>query len=123
MRTLDDTSLTPVERRAVQRLADELRADLGDALRAVWLYGSRARGESRREDSDVDVYVVTEGGRPRDDARVGDIAWRVSEEVGLSPFALSVQVRDPRHVAYKRGVEDFFIAEVDRDKVVLAGAP
>jgi len=41
-----DLSLTPRERRVVARLLGWLRDDLGRDLLAVWLFGSRARGEA-----------------------------------------------------------------------------
>lgn len=38
-------------------IADQARLVYGDELAGVWLYGSRARGDSR-PDSDLDVLVV-----------------------------------------------------------------
>lgn len=122
MRGIEQTSLTPVERRAVERFARTLTEELGDELLSVWLYGSRARGEPGHDESDVDVLVVVRGAEERR-ARVHDLAWQAAEAEGFEPFMLSVHVRDPEWVAYRRSIEDFFYAEVDRDKVVLAGAP
>lgn len=120
--TLAETSLTEIERRTLARLVALLRADLGDGLRSVWLFGSRARGEPGHDDSDVDVLVVTDGGM-RDFRRVQRAVWAASEAEGFSFVYLSAHVRDPAHVAYKRSIDDFFMREVDRDKVVLAGEP
>lgn len=122
MGPLDATSLTEVERRTVARLVDLLREELGDGLRSVWLFGSRARGERRHEDSDVDLLVVTKHGK-RDFRRVQLAVWAAAEAEGYSFVYLSAHVRDPAHVAYKRSVDDFFMREVDRDKIVLAGEP
>ncbi|MGH2988561.1 MAG: nucleotidyltransferase domain-containing protein [Solirubrobacterales bacterium] len=47
MATLTEASLTDVERRTLGRLVELLKAELGTELRAVWLFGSRARGEPR----------------------------------------------------------------------------
>ncbi|MBW3534989.1 MAG: nucleotidyltransferase domain-containing protein, partial [Gemmatimonadetes bacterium] len=41
----------------LNHLVQTLRARCPDEVRAVWLYGSRARGDAR-PDSDVDVLVV-----------------------------------------------------------------
>lgn len=122
MRRLEDTSLKVAERRAVERLARTLGEEFGDELESVWLYGSRARGEPGRDGSDGDVLVVVRGAEGRR-GRVHDLAWHAAEAEGFEPFMLSVHVRDPEWVAYRRSIEDFFYAEVDRDKVVLAGVP
>jgi predicted nucleotidyltransferase len=103
----DRTSLSDVERRTLARLVDLLRAELGDGLRAVWLFGSRARGEPGHEDSDVDVLVVTDRGR-RDFRRVQQAVRAASEAEGFPFVYLSAHVRDPAHIAHKREIEDFF---------------
>jgi predicted nucleotidyltransferase len=62
MPALAETTLSDVERRVLDRLLPRLEETV--ALRAVWLFGSRARGEEPRDaDSDVDLLVVTTGGR------------------------------------------------------------
>ena len=53
-------TVTPEERRALLRGVDRLRDEFGDRLIAVWLYGSRARGEAPREWSDVDLRIDAE---------------------------------------------------------------
>jgi predicted nucleotidyltransferase len=51
--SLATTTPTDAERDALDLLVASLERELGDALHAVWLYGSRARGEPPRdEDSD-----------------------------------------------------------------------
>lgn len=123
MRTdpLATAALTERERGTVQLLASRLRGALGDDLRALWLYGSRARGEAHPE-SDVDLLVIADGGR----GRYQRIAWDLSEEVaaasGESPFSYSVHVHDREWLQRRREIESFFIGEVDRDKLVLAGS-
>ena len=129
---LDDTlaaaMLTARERRVVERTVEALRSRLGDDLRAVWLYGSRARGEARldRKDvdrySDVDLLVIAQGGKRRYDARVYDIAYDIAREEGEPPNRFSIFVHDPEWLRERRRIESFFIQEVDRDKIVLAGS-
>ncbi|MGH2798456.1 MAG: nucleotidyltransferase domain-containing protein [Solirubrobacterales bacterium] len=115
-------SLTSRERLAVERLAGLLDERLGDRLMSVWLYGSRARGERPHPESDVDVMVVTtDADRDRD--LVSELSWATAESEGVNPFSLSVHVVDPAWVEGRRGIRSFFMQEVDRDKVVLAGVP
>jgi len=41
----------------LQRIKDELELLLGESLQAIYLYGSRARGDAR-PDSDMDLLIV-----------------------------------------------------------------
>jgi predicted nucleotidyltransferase len=119
---LSAAALNETEGRTVRRSVALLGEALGEALRAVWLYGSRARGERRRRDSDVDLLVIAAG----DTRRNQRLALQLSEEAALaegeSPFTYSVHVYDPEWLRGRREIESFFIQEVDRDKLVLAGS-
>lgn len=125
MSTLLDTTLTDREREAVEFFVERLRADLGEQLLAVWLYGSAARGEQRGPESDVDLIVVTADRRRNEDAVFAasfdaasfDAARSAPEWTPLSP-----SVWDPERLSDRRRIESFFIQEVDRDKVVLYGS-
>jgi predicted nucleotidyltransferase/uncharacterized protein (UPF0332 family) len=123
MAILATASLSDAERRALDRFVAAAQMKLGYELHAVWLYGSRARGEPPRdEDSDVDLLVVTT--RPERDTPqyVRRIARDAAEAEGLEPFGhLSVVVTTPDWIAERRAIEAFYIQEVDRDKIVLAG--
>jgi predicted nucleotidyltransferase len=119
---LADASLSEAERRTVRRSVAMLGDALGENLRAVWLYGSRARGERGGRDSDVDLLVIAAG----DTRRNQRLALELSEEAALaegeSPFTYSVHVYDPGWLRGRREINSFFIQEVDRDKLVLAGS-
>lgn len=73
---LADAALSTRERELVERILARLRAELGSDLLAVWLYGSRARGEADPEQtdpdrrSDVDLMTIV---APRRNAR--QVAW------------------------------------------------
>lgn len=56
----------PPWRLTLDLLVELLKRDLGPELHAVWLFGSRARGEEPRAESDVDLIVLTEGGWDHD---------------------------------------------------------
>lgn len=123
MRSLARATLSDRERRALARFVETLRAELGDDLRSVWLYGSRARAEQPGPESDVDVLVVSERGLWADLRRVRRLLDEAAEGEGLEPTDFSAQIGDPAWLAQRRAIASFFIAEVDRDKIVLAGEP
>lgn len=120
MGPLANTSLSATEERVVGRMIDALADAYGEALRAVWLFGSRARGESPRgEGSDVDLLVLLRDADSRVRNDVVDLAWDQAEAERDSPFRYSIKVETPEWLARRREIESFFIQGVDRDKVVL----
>lgn len=123
MASLATTTLTDAERSALDRLVADLERELGDDLHAVWLYGSRARGEAPRdEDSDVDLLVVTSRPEPDTPELVRRLAQEAGAAAGLSPYVgLSVFAMTPELLWKRRAIEAFYVQEVDRDKVVLWG--
>jgi predicted nucleotidyltransferase len=118
---LNAAELTESERRVVERFASRLEDELGDDMRALWLYGSRARGAAHPE-SDVDLLLIADGGRDRYGRLAGDLGEEAAIAEGDSPFNYSVHVHDPEWLRGRRAIESFFIQEVDRDKIVLAGS-
>lgn len=123
MATLADTSLNADERALLDRFVSELRAGLGDELHAVWLFGSRARGERRPDEkSDVDLLVLVDDasweGKSRVNAALDDSSRALDLE-GVA-WSFSVHVNTPAWLAQRRAIQSFFIAEVDRDKVVVS---
>lgn len=107
----------------IERLLGLLEAEFGSHLRAVWLYGSRARGEQAGDDSDVDLLVVSTRGEPDDDLRVIELAFDAAAAEGANAADFSIKLYDPELVAQRRKIHSFFMQEVDRDKIVLAGEP
>jgi predicted nucleotidyltransferase len=118
--SLTEASLSAEERRVVDRLVGLLRVEFGADLHAVWLYGSRARGERPHLESDVDLLVLTSGGRDRDLLRAIELKAQAADEEGAYPL-ISVKVYDPEWLRGRREIDSFFIREVDRDKIVLHG--
>jgi len=119
MTTLASASLTERDRRALDRLVDLLAAEYGDDLHAVWLYGSRARGDSR-EESDIDLMVITAAGE-RDQDRVRALVHEATEPEAVYGGWFSVVAGDPAWLAERRASGAFLLQEVDRDKVMLSG--
>lgn len=112
--------LSESERRTVGRFLGLIGEALGPDLRAVWLYGSRARGE-RHEGSDVDLMVIAEGDVERNQRLALDLSEAAALAEHESPFLYSVQVHDRDWLEGRRRIGSFFVGEVDRDKIVLAG--
>ncbi len=124
MANLAATSLSPDERALLERFAELLRERLGPALHAIWLFGSRARGETpSHPDSDVDVLVLVERDSWDDKRRVHRAFDDAAEQLGLVRTGIwfSVHIHTPQWLAGRRSIRSFFIAEVDRDKVVIEG--
>jgi predicted nucleotidyltransferase len=124
-----DVSLTEREQRVVGRLLGWLRAEIGDDLLAVWLFGSRARGEADLAEtdpdrrSDIDLMVVV---GPGTDA--GHLKWTlaprleaIADDEGDSPVWYSVHIYGRDRLRERRLIRSFFMQEVDRDKIVLLG--
>ncbi|MBV8999433.1 MAG: nucleotidyltransferase domain-containing protein [Solirubrobacterales bacterium] len=123
MPTLADTSLTEDERRVVERLVALMTERFGGRLHSVWLYGSRARGEQPRPESDIDLLAIADAGADDDVLTAITLVDEAVEQLGVPRPIVSVKVYDPSWLEGRRQIESFFIREVDRDKVVLYGKP
>jgi predicted nucleotidyltransferase len=110
---------TARDERERERLVAELVRVYGDQLDAVWLYGSRARGERTYDESDIDVLVVTRG--QVDDKPVIPAVRRVLDQLG-NP-RIDARQRSQASVEDRRAIDSFFVRDVDRDKVLLHGRP
>ncbi len=123
-------ALNDTERRALARIVAMLETELGDDLLAAWLYGSRARGEADPDEtdpnrrSDIDLIAIVSAARdPEDISRelYSQMEALVAEE-GDSPPYYSLRFYDIGFLRDRRRIRSFFFAEVDRDKLVLAGS-
>lgn len=123
MTALAETSLGADERALIGRFVVELRTRLKDELHAVWLFGSRARGEAPTQESDVDVLVLVDDASWDGRMLVRAVLDTAASELDLDAltWSFSVHVHTPAWLAQRREIKSFFIAEVDRDKVLLPG--
>lgn len=125
---LATAALNDKERRVVERIVSSLREKIGDDLLAVWLYGSRARGEADPSEveadrrSDIDMMVVVTRNAAETGWDVLPLVETAADVEGDSPVYYSVLVRDAEWLADRREIDSFFVQEVDRDKIVLAGS-
>lgn len=123
VRSAVEPSLSADERRVLDRFVALVEARYGPELHGVWLFGSRARGEPPRPGSDVDVLVLTRPGRRPEIEwnAVFDLLFAAADAENADPVAFAPKHYDTDWLADRRAIESFFIQEVDRDKVVLAG--
>jgi predicted nucleotidyltransferase len=123
MSVLAETSLSADERLLLERFVEELERRVADDLEAVWLFGSRARGEQPAPDSDVDLLVLIQDASWEEKTRVRETLDVVARGLDLQPvgWRFSIHVGTPAWLAQRRSIESFFIAEVDRDKIALSG--
>lgn len=123
MTVLAETSLGADERALIERFVEELRLRLKDELHAVWLFGSRARGEGPSQESDVDLLVLVDDASWDGRMLVRKMLDDAARELGLQAltWSFSVHVHTPGWLAQRREIRSFFIAELDRDKVLLCG--
>lgn len=121
MSELAQTSLSTDERALIERFVRELRLRLHDELHAVWLFGSRARGEVPSRDSDVDVLVLVDDASWDGRMHVRRLLDDAARDLGLQAltWSFSVHVHTPAWLAQRREIRSFFVAELDHDKVVL----
>jgi predicted nucleotidyltransferase len=120
---LSQARLSVGERALLERFAAELRSQQNDESQAVWLFGSRARGENAREDSDVDVLVLTDDASWENKMRIHATFQTAARALGQDAltWSFSIHVNTPDWLEQRRRVHSFFIAEVDRDKILLSG--
>jgi predicted nucleotidyltransferase len=112
--------LSAEERRVLERWIERLRAAID--LEAVWLFGSRARGEGD-EESDVDLLVITRGDPVRDRQAAWTLIDEAARELGANPGRYVPHTWDREWLADRRAIDSFFVQELDRDRVVLFGEP
>ena len=79
-------------------------------------------GERAGPETDIDLLVVTRRGSGEDGELVRALLERAAGAEGTSHLAFQAIVHTPEGVAERRAKDTFFLREVDRDKVVLAGS-
>jgi len=107
MATLERARREPTERRVLDELVARLRVELVGNLLAVWLYGSRARGERAGEDSDVDLLVFTARGREDSDI-VRRLVVVAADAAGGQASTFSARVLDRDDLEHGRRIHSFY---------------
>ncbi len=98
--------LSPHERNVLAEFLSRLREQFGARIAHVWLFGSKARGDSDAE-SDIDLLIVTRDGDDALAKAVGEIAYALNLEHGvlLCEYVVSAwrfaQMRARQELIYK----------------------
>jgi predicted nucleotidyltransferase len=91
MRQLEDIqALKREDRDRILKFVSELRRALGDNLKVVMLFGSRARGEGG-EDSDIDLLIVLREKDLKNREKIYDILFEIDPyyDLKISPRIFS----------------------------------
>jgi predicted nucleotidyltransferase len=121
MAVLADAALTEQERQVLEHYVAAVQAEYGDDLDAIWLYGSRARGERLNDESDIDLLVVAR--KEHGDLALYRLVHETLDALGNPWVLLEPRERTREWIDGRRAIESFFLRDVDRDKIVLVGDP
>ena len=102
------------ERDSLARCLEAMNAAL--PLKAVYLFGSHARGDAR-PDSDVDLCLVAEGAAAQ--LKAAQAFRRALRPIRPKPAFTLVPIA-PQRLEEKKAVKDFFFATVLQEGVLLA---
>lgn len=111
----DLSILSEKDRSTVEEFAAALRAMLGDRLIKLILYGSKARGEGR-EEADIDILVVVEGLKHKEEQQMSDIAGEILVNSGV---LISIIVFDSNDLEWSMGEKSPFIKSVSREGIEI----
>ena len=108
-------TITKPEQKALKEFNRLWGESLPEEIVLMKLFGSKARGDAR-EDSDIDVLVVTKS----DDWRMCDIACGITTDILLeNDILISPKVISKRHYDYLNNLEAPFIKNVNREGIAL----
>ena len=110
--------LLPHEGAALRDYTRRLQESVGDRLTGLWLFGSKARGDSD-SDSDIDLLVVVTGEQPDTRWRIWGLGADVSLEYDVLFNAHIVHADRWQEECQYRGT---LWREIERDGVPLLGA-
>lgn len=107
--------LTVREKKAIEKFTQALKDKFPDEISKVIIFGSKARGNSRKR-SDIDILVII----AQDDWRIGDKIREVGYESDESiDYKFSIQVIPESHIKYLEDHDFQFARNIEKDGVVI----
>lgn len=116
MRTLETVTLTRREKGALRAFIEGVRQSLGENLVRVILFGSKARGDSKRA-SDIDLLVIVRERNIPAEKKV--ITQVVDAELQYDVYRLSPMIYSVEDYEERKKMETPFISEIETDGVTL----
>ena len=107
--------LTEKDQSALKKFKEAVTKALGNEFVELKLFGSKARGDAR-EDSDIDVFVITNSGN----WRLRDVVYRIvndiflDDDINISPKVIG---KEDYKRLYEKGYP--FVKNVIRDGIVI----
>ena len=102
-------NLTKRELGIIEEFKQKLNQKNPGAILEVIIYGSKARDDAR-EDSDIDLLVITKNEDRRLTKEIRDIGYELELE---NDVTLSIQIFSENYMDYIRSIETQFIRNVD----------
>ncbi|MDQ1329011.1 MAG: uncharacterized protein QG641_2297 [Candidatus Poribacteria bacterium] len=109
------SGLTEKDQLALKKFKEAVTKALGNEFVELKLFGSKARGDAR-EDSDIDVLVITNSGN----WRLSDVVYHIvtdillDDEIDISPKVIG---KEDYKRLYEKGYP--FVKNVIRDGIVI----
>ena len=112
---MPSSGLTEKDQLALKRFKEAVTKALGNELVELKLFGSKARGDAR-EDSDIDILVITNSGN----WRLRDVVYRIvnnillDDDINISPKVIG---KEDYKRLYEKGYP--FVKNVIRDGIAI----
>jgi predicted nucleotidyltransferase len=117
--SLATASLDAAERRALRRFVGLLRKMFAEDLDAVWLYGSRVRGEPPRDESELQLLVLLRHSSRSDRVTALELLWQAALAERASESYFSIRISDRASPERRRAIDEFVAREVEPDGIAL----
>lgn len=106
--------LSKIEKKVIMAFVKELREKFGEEIISIRLFGSKVRGDFKK-DSDIDIFIIVRGKNGIRD-KISDVAYEYffKSNLPLSPVVYSL-------FEYKKNKElgSFFFENVEREGIIL----